>query len=62
MERDLLFDFGDFSDTEIKVEAATDKGKAFLASMFGAGAVSLTLPKTRGADLAEFAARKGLTV
>lgn len=62
MEKDLLFDFGAFSDTEIKVEAATDKGKEFLAGMFGHGAVSLTLPKSRGADLAVYAERKGLKV
>lgn len=62
MEKDLHFDFGSFSDSEIRVEAVSDQGREFMASMFGEGAVSLTLPKSRAADLAEFAPRNGLMV
>lgn len=51
-----------FSATTVTVAAATDAGRAFLASMFGAGAVSADMPKTKAADLARFAGQKGLTV
>lgn len=50
-----------FNATAVTVAAATDAGRAFLASMFGAGAVSATMPKTKGADLARFVGQKGLT-
>jgi hypothetical protein len=53
-----------FAATEITVEALTPAGREFLGAIAGAGipAVSVTLPKSRGADLAAFAARKGLRV
>lgn len=53
MKNDLTFDFGGFSSTACKVEAATEKGNEFLASMFGAGAVGCELPKTKGYDWRE---------
>jgi len=62
MQTDLSVSKPSFESTELAIEATSDAGKAFLASMFGAGAVSVTLPKSRGADFAEFAARKGLTI
>lgn len=58
---DLSFSFGSFADTTIKVEAGTPKGREFLASMFGPGAVAIDLPKSRGEDFASFAQRKGLS-
>jgi len=55
-----------FAATEIRVEALTPAGREFLAGIAGTCAgvapASVTLPKSRGADLAEFAARKGLQV
>lgn len=51
-----------FNATTVTVAAATDAGRAFFASMFGAGTASIELPKSRAADLARFAGQKGLTV
>jgi len=59
---DLALDFGDFSSTEIVVSPLTDEGKAFLANTFGAGASSITLPKSRGNEFADFAESKGVTI
>lgn len=59
---DLTFNSGTFDATEITVTATTDAGRNLLGQMFGAGAVSFTLPKSRGADFAAFAVRKGLRI
>lgn len=53
---------GDFDATELTVTAVSERGKELLSSMFGVGAVSFTLPKSRGFDFIEFAERKGLKV
>lgn len=60
--QDLSFDFGSFSKTTITVAAVSEKGRAFLASVFGAGAASVELPKSKGEDFARFAGQKGLAV
>lgn len=59
---DLSFDFGDFSSTEVVVSPLTAEGKNFLANTFGAGASSITLPKSRSTEFADFAASKGMTI
>ena len=59
---DFTFDFGGFNDTTIKVEAITEAGKTLFSEMFGAGAVSVELPKSRGEDFAQFVQRKGLNI
>ncbi len=59
---DLTFDFGSFATTEVAVSAATDAGKAFLASVFGAGAVGINLPKSKADDFYRFCQQKGLRV
>ena len=60
--KDFNFDFGTFSSTEAVVEALTDEGKKFLGGMFGAGAVSVSLPKTKAVDLCRFFAQHGFGV
>jgi hypothetical protein len=59
---DLVFLFGLFSDTEVEVKAISANGREFFAGFFGAGAVSVKVPKSKAVDLAEFAQRKGLTI
>ena len=60
--QDFSFDFGSFSSTEAEVKALTDGARAFLASMFGAGAVSLKLPKSKAADLMRYFQQRGFTI
>ena len=59
---DFTIQFGDFNATEAIVSAVTEKGKDLLGQMFGAGAVSVTLPKTKAEDLRRFFMQKGFTV
>lgn len=58
---DLTFTFGDFAKTTITVEAVSLAGKSLFSEMFGAGAVSIELPKSKGEDFARFVSQKGLT-
>ena len=61
---DLKLFPGSFADTSVKVEGASEKGKAFLQEIVGssfAGVHGVTLPKTRGFDLMRFAEQKGLS-
>jgi hypothetical protein len=51
-----------FAATEISLEAITEKGREFFASVFGVGAVSVNLPKSKAPAFAEFAGQKGVTV
>ena len=53
---------GDFTSTTITVTPNTDGARALFAEMFGDGAQSIELPKSRGEDFAVFAMRKVLTV
>lgn len=59
---DLRFDLGTFATTSADVVAVSDKGREFLASMFGAGCVGVTLPKSKADDFARFAAQKSIAV
>lgn len=59
---DLRFDLGSFAATSAEVSALSQKGREFLASMFGAGCVGVTLPKSRGEDFLRFAKAKGQVV
>jgi hypothetical protein len=58
---DLSFNFGSFDTTTVKVEAISIKGRDFLSQMFGIGAVSIELPKSKAEDFAIFASQKGFT-
>lgn len=58
---DFTFTFGDFNTTTISVEAVSEAGKSLLSQMFGQGAVSIELPKSKGEDFARFLTQKGLT-
>jgi hypothetical protein len=51
-----------FDSTEIEFTANTEKGKALFAAMFGDGAVSVRLPKSRGFDFERYIAQRGLTL
>jgi hypothetical protein len=51
-----------FAATEISLEAMTEKGRQFLASIFGTGAVSIALPKSKAFDFERFANEKGVTI
>jgi hypothetical protein len=59
---DFSFDFGSFASTTITVKPETEAGQALFAEMFGAGCVSVELPKSKGEDFAVFVERKGLKV
>ena len=52
----------DFASTTITVTPNTDAARKLFSEMFGQGAVSVELPKSKGGDFAVFATRKGLTV
>ena len=52
----------DFAATEITVEAASEKGRGFFASMFGAGAVSVNMKKSAAFDFERFAEAKGKVI
>lgn len=58
---DFTFTLGDFHKTTLTVEANTEAGKSLFSQMFGAGAVSIELPKSKGEDFAVFVSQKGLT-
>jgi len=63
MTSSLLFRFGSFASTSCEVVALDDAGRDFLAEIAGSSlpVLSITLPKTRGADLESFAARRGIS-
>ena len=52
----------DFAATEITVEAASEKGRGFFASMFGTGAVSVNMKKSAAFDFEKFAEQKGMVL
>ena len=60
--QDFNINFGDFSATEIQFSAVSEAAKNFFSTMFGAGAVSVNVPKSKGGDLAEFLTRKGFSI
>ena len=51
-----------FASTEITVEAASEKGRSLFASLFGSGAVSVNLPKSKALDFERFAEQKGMVL
>ena len=51
-----------FQDTEITISAVSSQAKTLFTEMFGAGATSINLPKSRATDFVTFAERKGLKV
>lgn len=51
-----------FEDTEITISAVSAAGRDLFAAMFGHGAVSITMPKSRGFDFERFVEQKGLVV
>ena len=59
---DFNFDFGSFSTTTANVEAVSEKGKVMFAEMFGQGAVSAVLPKSKAADMEVFFQQRGFIV
>lgn len=50
----------DFNKTEVEVVAKTDAGRAFLADLVGAGAVSLTIRKSASEVFALNASKAGI--
>ena len=52
----------DFAATEITVEAMSEKGRGFFATMFGAGAVSVNIKKSAAFDFERFAQAKGMVL
>lgn len=51
-----------FASTEITVEAASEKGRSLFASLFGVGAVSVNMPKSKAFDFERFAEQKGMVI
>lgn len=52
----------DFAATEITVEAVSEKGRGFFASMFGTGAVSVNMKKSAAFDFERFVQAKGMVI
>jgi hypothetical protein len=59
---DIRISDAGFAATEATVEAITEAGKTFFAQMFGVGAVSVNMPKSKAIDFAIFAKQKGVNV
>ncbi len=59
---DFTLTFGDFASTEAELVADSDNGKTLLGEMFGFGAVSVKLPKSKANDLERFLSQKGFAV
>jgi len=53
---------GDFNAVELTFTAMTETGKAFMATMFGAGAVSVNIPKSKGEDFIRFIKANGYSI
>lgn len=60
--RDFSVDLGEFSSTTATIAPTSDAGRALFAAMFGAGVVSVDVPKSKAVDFARFAAQRGLAV
>jgi hypothetical protein len=52
---DIEMAVGGFEETEIVVSACSARGRAAFAAKFGAGAVSVTVPKSRGFEVEAWA-------
>ena len=48
---DIFVDFGSFSDTTMRVEPLSQKGREWFCKSFGDGAVSANVKKSDGANL-----------
>lgn len=59
---DLAVTFGSFEATELSISAVSPAGHELLAELFGAGAASVTMPKSKGPDFAEYVEARGLTI
>jgi len=59
---DFRVSFGSFDSTEITVEALSQAGRLLFGQLFGAGAVSATMPKSRGPEFAAFIEGRGLAI
>lgn len=59
---DVRVAFGDFAATEVRAEAVTAAARERFAILFGAGAVSITLPKSQAERFAEHMAECGLSI
>lgn len=59
---DFLADLGTFEATELTVSAVTPAGRELFSELFGAGAVSATMPKSQGPAFAEYVEARGLTI
>jgi len=51
-----------FESTEVEIEAVSEIGKTLFASMFGQGAVSVTMKKSTLFDFEKFANQRGVLV
>lgn len=59
---DFTLYYGDFNTTSVEVKADSEKGQAKFGEMFGDGAVSVNLPKTKGCELEQYLTGEGFTV
>lgn len=62
LSTDLVVSLGTFEATELTVSAVSTAGRELLAGIFGAGAVSATMPKSQGPAFAEYAEARGITI
>jgi len=59
---EISFDFGDFNATEVTVAPITEAAREVFAAMFGAGVVSVNVPKSQAPKFADALAARGLAV
>ncbi|HVK80416.1 MAG TPA: hypothetical protein VM915_07365 [Verrucomicrobiae bacterium] len=57
---DLSLNLGDFNATTALIAAVTPAGRDFLGHLFGFGAASINLPKSKVPEFSAFAATKGI--
>jgi len=62
MSNDIQIIDKGFSETTVTLQPITESGKAFFATIFGHGAVSVEMPKSKAIDFSLFAQRKAINV
>ena len=60
--KDVRVEYGTFQDTSATISPLSQEGRDLFCKMFGSGAMSAELPKTRANDFARFVSQKGLSV
>jgi hypothetical protein len=60
---DILLDAGNFNDTKCVVTPCSGAGKSLFAELFGEAVASVTMPKSKALEFAQYATvQRGLSV